>query len=64
MQAEARTLAVTGSLHVTKAIDPSSSGIFLLTSGSILDVAKVLGGNERMAFIGSSKLVIDNPAAT
>jgi hypothetical protein len=57
------TIAVTGSLDVSTAIDPGSSGLFRLTSGATLEVATALGSNVRMAFLSSSKLVIDNPAS-
>jgi hypothetical protein len=51
------------SLDVTSAVDPSSSGYFLLTSQSTLEIAAYLGTGLKIQFIGSSnKLTVDNTA--
>ena len=55
------TIAVTGSLDVSSAIDPTSTGVFQLTSGATLEVAAAIGSAAQMSFLGSSELVIDNP---
>jgi len=57
---------VAGSLDVSSAVDPTSSGAFLLTGQSNLEIASILGGgNLKMQFIGSNstnRLIIDNAA--
>ncbi len=53
------TLASGGSLDVTSAIDPASSGVFLLTGGSAFEVTAALGANTQMNFLGSSQLTVD-----
>jgi T5SS/PEP-CTERM-associated repeat protein len=51
-----------GTLDVTSAVDPSSSGSFLLMGASNLEIAACLGTNLKIQFIGSSnKLTIDQP---
>ncbi|HEY7578964.1 MAG TPA: alkaline phosphatase family protein, partial [Acetobacteraceae bacterium] len=57
------TIGVQGSLDVSSAIDPGSSGLFQLTSGSTLEVAAAVGSNTRMAFLNSAELIVDNPLA-
>ena len=54
------TLNVGGSLDVSTAIDPSSVGIFNLTSSSTLDVAAALGTKTQIAFASGGDLMIDN----
>jgi hypothetical protein len=50
-------------LDISSAVDPSSSGYFLLTSQSTLEIAAYLGTALKIQFIGSSnKLTIDNAA--
>ncbi len=53
------TIATSGSLDVSTAIDPASSGLFLLTAASTLEIAAALGTNMQMSFLGSSRLTID-----
>jgi hypothetical protein len=55
------TIDINGSLDVSSAVDPGSSGLFNLTSGATFDVAAAIGSASRMAFLGPSRLVIDNP---
>ncbi|MCW3477889.1 alkaline phosphatase family protein [Limobrevibacterium gyesilva] len=55
------TVNVSGSLDVSSAIDPTSSGLFQLTSDATLEVAAAIGSNARMTFLSPSELVIDNP---
>jgi hypothetical protein len=51
------------SLDVSAAVDPSSSGYFLLTSQSTLEIAAYLGTGLKIQFIGSSnKLTVDSAA--
>ena len=53
-------LDIKGSLSISTAIDPASTGVFRIDSGAALDVASVLGGSTQMQFLSGSKLVIDN----
>jgi hypothetical protein len=57
------TIGVQGSLDVSSAVDPGSSGLFQLTSGSKLEVAAALGSNTRIAFLNSAELIVDDPLA-
>jgi hypothetical protein len=57
------TLALAGSLDVSSAIDPSSTGTFQLGGGATLEVAAATGTQTQMSFLGSSALAIDNAAA-
>jgi len=57
------TLAIAGSLDVSTAINPSSTGLFQLGSGATLEVAADLGTQTQMSFLSGGKLVIDNPSA-
>jgi len=54
------TLDIKGSLNVTTAVDPASTGLFQIDSGATLEIASMLGGNTQMQFLSSSKLVIDD----
>lgn len=54
------TLNVAGSLTVSGAIDPSSTGTFILEGGSSLEIAAALGTASAMSFLPGSELVIDN----
>lgn len=54
------TVALGGSLDVTSAINPSSTGLFQLNSGSSLTVAAALGTQLQMSFLGSSTLAVEN----
>jgi hypothetical protein len=56
-------LAITGSLDVSTAIDPSSSGAFQLGGGSTLEVAADRGSLAQMNFLASSELIIDSAAS-
>lgn len=54
-----------GSLNVSSAVDPSSSGVFQLATNASLEIAAALGTNVKMQFLGSSptnKLIIDKAA--
>lgn len=53
------TVSVAGSLNVTGAIDPASTGLFQLASGASLEVASALGHAARISFAGST-LVVDD----
>ena len=55
------TVGIAGSLHVSSALDPASTGVFLLTDGAKFDIAAALGTDTRMEFLGSSELSIDGP---
>ena len=50
---------VTGSLDVTSAVDPASSGVFLLNGGASMEVAAALGTATRFSFATGSKLTVD-----
>ncbi len=60
---DAGTVAVAGSLAITSAIDPTSSGVFQLGSGSTLETAAALGVTTQIAFLGASTLAADDFAA-
>ena len=53
------TVSVAGSLNVTGAIDPASTGLFQLGGGASLEVASALGNAVRISFSGGN-LVVDN----
>jgi parallel beta-helix repeat protein len=58
-------IASGGSLTVSSAVDPSSTGTFQLQGSATLEIAAVLGTNSKIQFLGaapSAKLVIDNLA--
>ena len=57
------TLSITGSLDATTALDPSSSGLFQLQTGSTLEVAAATGAGTRINFLGNSELIVDNVAS-
>ena len=57
------TLAIAGSLDVSTAINPSSTGVFQLEGGATLDVASALGSLTQMTFLASSELLIDSAAS-
>jgi hypothetical protein len=54
------TLAIAGSLDVSTAINPSSTGVFQIGSGATFEVGAATGSQTQMSFLSSSKLVIDN----
>jgi hypothetical protein len=54
---------VGGSPDISTAIDPSSAGIFDLTSSSSLEVAAPLGTKTRIGFAAGSDLIIDDPGS-
>ena len=55
-------LAVNGSLDVTTALNPASTGAFDLGAGGVLEVAAATGAQTAMDFLGASRLVVDNAA--
>lgn len=57
------SIASGGSLDVTSAVDPASSGLFLLVGTSTLEVAAALGTNVAMDFVGSDRLTVDKFAS-
>ena len=58
------TVSIAGSLDVSTAIDPSSTGLFQLGSGATLEVAAATGTATQINFQGSSsELIIDNAAS-
>jgi plastocyanin len=59
-------IASGGSLNVTSAIDPSSTGVFQLTGRASLEIAAALGINTKIQFLGpapTNKLTVDNTDA-
>jgi hypothetical protein len=51
------------SLDVTGAVDPASTGLFVLTAQSFLEISKLLGAGAQIEFVGGSNtLTIDNAA--
>ena len=58
------TVSIAGSLDVSTAIDPSSTGLFQLGSGATLEVAAATGTTTQVKFQdSSSELIIDNAAS-
>ena len=58
------TVSITGSLDVSTAIDPSSTGLFQLGNGAMFEVAAATGTQTQINFQGStSELIIDNAAS-
>ena len=57
------TLNITGSLDASTAVDPTSSGLFQLQTGSTLEVAAATGAGTKINFLGSSELIVDNAAS-
>ena len=57
------TVSIAGSLDVSTAIDPSSSGVFKLASGATLEVAAATGSATQINFQGGAgELIVDNAA--
>jgi hypothetical protein len=61
MVSNAGTLQIAGTLAATGGIDPSTSGLFMLAVGSILEVAAALG-TPQITFLAPSSLLIDAAA--
>jgi hypothetical protein len=57
------TVTIGGSLTASTAIDPSSTGVFQLGSGSTFEVAANLGTQTQIRFLASSELVVDNASS-
>jgi len=55
-------LDVAGSLDVTTAVDPNSTGIFQLDGPSTLEIAAALGTASKISFAAGSSLLIDSTA--
>jgi uncharacterized repeat protein (TIGR03803 family) len=58
-------IASGGSLDVSSAVDPSSSGIFQLTGNASLKIASILGTGLKIQFLGrapTNKLTLDSAA--
>ncbi|SED63446.1 protein of unknown function [Rhizobiales bacterium GAS188] len=56
------TIGIAGSLDVSTALDPSSTGLFQLGSAATLEFAAATGTHTQVNFLGSSELIIDNAA--
>ena len=58
-------IASGGSLDVSSALDPTSTGVFQLQNTSTLELAAALGHNTQIQFLGSTndELVIDKASA-
>jgi hypothetical protein len=56
------SLVVAGSLHVTTAVNSTSTGEFELQAGAALEVAADSAANSQIDFRGASQLIIDNAA--
>ena len=55
------SISTMGSLIVSSAVDPSSAGLFELTSKSALELASYLGASLKIEFAGGSdRLTVDN----
>jgi hypothetical protein len=58
------TVSIAGSLDVSTAIDPGSTGLFQIGGGSTLEVAAAAGATTQISFQGgTSELIIDNAAS-
>jgi hypothetical protein len=62
------TISIAGSLNVSTAIDPSSTGLFQLGNGATLEVAAATGAQTQINFLsssqlGNSELIVDNAAS-
>jgi hypothetical protein len=55
-------LDIAGSLDVTTAVDPNSTGLFQLDGPSTLEIAAALGTASKISFAAGSSLLIDSPA--
>jgi hypothetical protein len=55
-------VSIAGSLDVSTAVDPNSTGLFQLGSGATLEVAAATGTATQVNFQNSSELIIDNAA--
>jgi hypothetical protein len=55
-------LEVSGGLAASAAIDPASTGMFILDGGSTLEVAQALGAETSINFTTGSDLVADHAA--
>ncbi|MBV8439265.1 MAG: hypothetical protein JO312_01650, partial [Hyphomicrobiales bacterium] len=53
-------LDVTGALTVSTAVDPTSTGAFVLDHGSTLEVAAALGADSTMSFHPGSELLVND----
>lgn len=52
-------LTVAGSLHITTAVDPTSTGVFQLGTAGVLEVAAATGISTKMSFTAGSELIVD-----
>jgi hypothetical protein len=55
-------LEVSGGLTASAAVDPTSTGVFILDGGSTLEIAQALGADTRISFTTGSELVLDHAA--
>jgi hypothetical protein len=53
------TLTVAGTL-VASTVDPASTGLFQIGIGASFEAGSATGGNDRINFLGSDKLIVDN----
>ena len=58
------TLGTSDSLDVIASVNPASTGLFVLTNASILEVAADTGTGNKISFLGASggKLIVDTVA--
>src|SRR5262249_43178343 len=54
------TLTIAGSLTVSTAVDPSSTGLFQIGNNATLEVAADTGSQSQISFLAAGGLVIDN----
>jgi P pilus assembly chaperone PapD len=57
------SIANSGSLTVTTAVDPASAGVFDLGSNSLLEIAANTGSGDQIAFLSASKIIIDKASS-
>jgi hypothetical protein len=52
-------VGVGGSLNITAAVNPASTGLFVLNTGSLLEIAADVGSGNQLSFLGSSEAIVD-----
>ena len=57
------TVNAGGSLNITSAVDPTSTGTFQIATTATLEVAANTGSTNDVKFFGASKLIVDQAAA-
>jgi hypothetical protein len=56
-------IGASATFHVTAAVNPLSTGVFELSSASVLEVLADTGANNQMKFLGAGEVIIDHAAS-